>query len=178
MNATEMSMTRIPKSLQLAAFGQQVLDDKRVWRSRKHITSEPQPRTVAHKVATSTAHLAIHQQKPCHRRVFLEATHPPIQMRRNSTCFTTQVLGQLSIQLSTQCSAISAEVDSWRVTQQFVDSRNAPTPVNSHFLCWILAQILLLGVSAVKHDAPPGLISGSPNFLFFKPTSGSGTISS
>ena len=29
-----------------------------------------------------------------------------------------------------------------------------------------------------KLDAPPGLISGSPTFLFFKPTSGSGTISS
>ena len=32
---------------------------------------------------------------------------------------------------------------------------------------------LLLGVSAVKLDAPPGLISGSPIFLFFKLASGS-----
>ena len=34
----------------------------------------------------------------------------------------------------------------------------------------------LLGVSAVKLDAPPELISGSPIFIFFKLTSGFGTI--
>ena len=36
----------------------------------------------------------------------------------------------------------------------------------------------LLGVSAVKLDGPPGLIPGSPIFLFFKLASGSSTISS
>ena len=55
-----------------------------------------------------TRHLAIHEPKPCRRRVFLEATHPPIQMCRNSTCFATQVLGRNSTHLpgtfhSVQC---------------------------------------------------------------------------
>ena len=37
---------------------------------------------------------------------------------------------------------------------------------------------LPLGVPAVKLDATPGLISDSPIFFFFKPTSGSGTVCS
>ena len=116
-NATLMSTTSNQRSLQLATLANKYFDEKRVWRSRKQIISEPR-------------HLAIHQPTPCHRRVFLEATHPPIQMRRNSTCFVTQVLDRLSLHLpgtfSTKCSAVSAEVDRWRVAKKFVDSRNAP----------------------------------------------------
>ena len=77
------------------------------------VHTSPRPWTVAHKVETSSGHLAIHQTTPCHKRVFLVATH---------------VLDRLSPsgEFSTQCSAISAEVDRWHVTKKFVDSRNVP----------------------------------------------------
>ena len=40
MNAAEMSMTSIPKSLQLAAFAKKILDEKRVWCSHKQVVPE------------------------------------------------------------------------------------------------------------------------------------------
>ena len=97
---------------------------------------------------------------------------------RATTCCTTLCVQLLGFpgKLSAQCSAISAEVDSWRVTQKVADCRDAPANELS-FALDPCSDSLLLGVSAVELDALPGLISGSPIFLFFKFASGSSTIS-
>ena len=74
-------------------------------------------------------------------------------------------------EFSTQCSAIAAEVDNWHVTQKVVIQ-----PANElSFALDPCSDSLLLGVSAVELDAPPGLTSGwlfdnfSTSLPFFAP---------
>ena len=75
-NATEMSMTRIPKSLQLAALANKYMMKKTCLAFLQ--TSRPgAPRhSDAHKVVALLCHLATHRPNPCHKRAFLEANHP------------------------------------------------------------------------------------------------------
>ena len=149
---------RVIRNLATRSFGQQILDEKRVWRSRKQIITEPLGLNCRTQSRDLTRSPHIHQPTPCHRRVF--------QIQHVSQLKFSAVFQFIFREVSTQCNAISAEVDRWRVTQEFVVPALDPCS-DSH----------LLGVSAVKIDAPSGLISGSPIFLFFKLTSGSRTIS-
>ena len=125
---------------------------------------------------TSPGHLDTHRPKPCHIRAFLEATPHHIK------CVKIRHVSQLKCsagfqfifwKLPAQCSAISAEVDSWRVTRKVVDSRKQPASELS-FALDPCSDSPLLGVSAVKL----GLIPGSPISLFFKLASGSSQLSS
>ena len=90
--ATLMSTTRTPKSLQLAALPNIYLT------SHKQIIFKPLGLELTHTdgVVISTGDLAIHQPKPCHRRMFQEATHPLSQTCQKTTCFATQVLGRFN----------------------------------------------------------------------------------
>ena len=93
--------------------------------------------------------------------------------RQNSTCFVFSSSSQTSFQfifreLSTLCSAILAEVYRLRVTQNFTDRRNAPRQQSLAFRTGFLLRFSLLGVSAVKLDAPSRLISCSPIFPLFQ----------
>ena len=124
----------------------------------------------SHRVVTSLGLFATHRPKPCRRGVFLLATPPSTRTHQNSTCSLTQVFDSFQCifcTFSSLCSAVMTDVYSWRVTHNFIDRHNAPTKfvLSALHLC---SDSSILGVSAVKLDAPLGLTSCSPVFPLFQ----------
>ena len=122
---------------------------------------------------TSPGHLASHRPKPCHR-----------QLLHQIKCVKIQHVSQLQFSAGFQfifrkLTAVTSRLSSAvGVSHKRLLTAAIQPASELSFALDPCSDSLLLGVSAVELDATPGLISGSPTFLFFKPTSGSGTISS
>ena len=182
INATLMSTTSIPKSLQLAALANKVMKNVSGFLTNK----------------SSMRHSALNWRTRS-RDLTRSPRHSSTQQTMSWACFpggnssTNSNASKFNMFRNSSSRPAFNSPSGWIVHWVQCDlgwgrqmachkevcwHPQCTPPVNSHFLQWILAQILTSWVSAVKLDAPPGLITGSPIFLFFKLTSSSCTISS
>ena len=182
INATLMSTTSLPKSLQLAALANKVMKNVSGFLTNK----------------SSMRHSALNWRTRS-RDLTRSPRHSSTQQTMSWACFpggnssTNSSASKFNMFRNSSSRPAFNSPSGWIVHWVQCDlgwgrqmachkeicwHPQCTPPVNSHFLQWILAQILPSWVSAVKLDAPPGLITGSPIFLFFKLTSSSCTISS